>query len=844
MKTRICRFHALGLAVAAIFTLLNARPFTARAENTIFTYQGCVLDNGTNFTGLGLFKFAVVTSTNANHQAIAAAVLSGNTVASYTVVNGGNGYVTAPLVHLVGGGGSGATASAVINGGVVTAVNPVSAGSGYSGPPTVMIDPPPADISYTTYWSNDGSSTGGSEPAAGVSVAVTNGMFLAALGDTNIGNMEPIDQALFVQPNLQLRVWFSDGVNGFAALCPPHNLTTAPYAAFASTASNLLGTLPAAQVSGTLPGSQVSGSVMTAIDFTGSLSGDVTGTQNSTVVSAVGGQSASNIASSVAAANAGTSANSANTMVRRDASGSFSAGNISAAAISGDGSGLINVNATKLGGAIAGDFWQLDGNQVSPGQFLGSTNNQAVEFWVNKLRALRLEPPNEGDRGAVNIIGGAPPNVVAPWVHGSVIAGGGTTNFEEGGYPIGNSVSAHYSFIGGGSPNSIDTNANFSVLVGGGWNSIQQDSSFAIVGGGRYNVIQTRGSNSIIAGGEGNLMFDLDRYCVISGGEYNAIKEEAYDSFVGGGHANTIGKNSYYGVLGGGRWNLINSRSEYSTLGGGQENLIDPDSYYSFLGGGQRNSIGFNSPWSVIAGGWRNGIADSCDTSFIGGGFNNCITVPFANDAVICGGIENEVRGAYGMILGGYSNTAGAYSFAAGVQAHGTNTGVFVWSDSTGTATPSTTNNQFVARASGGFVFYTGTNAVGAQLAAGETSWSVLSDRSQKKNIRPLDCSAVLDKLADVPVEQWNYNWEDNQSTPHLGPMAQDFKTAFYPGRDDKSISTLEFDGVELAAIQGLNQRLDELKSEVRLRDAENAELKARLAELEMLVHKLAEAAK
>jgi len=32
--------------------------------------------------------------------------------------------------------------------------------------------------------------------------------------------------------------------------------------------------------------------------------------------------------------------------------------------------------------------------------------------------------------------------------------------------------------------------------------------------------------------------------------------------------------------------------------------------------------------------------------------------------------------------------------------------------------------------------------------------------------------------------------------------MAQDFKAAFYPGRDHKSISTLEFDGVELAAIQ------------------------------------------
>ena len=68
---------------------------------------------------------------------------------------------------------------------------------------------------------------------------------------------------------------------------------------------------------------------------------------------------------------------------------------------------------------------------------------------------------------------------------------------------------------------------------------------------------------------------------------------------------------------------------------------------------------------------------------------------------------------------------------------------------------------------------------------------------------------------------------------PHIGPVAQDFKAAFYPGRDDKSITTLEFDGVALAAIQGLNQKLME---ELKHRDTENAELKQRLEALETLV--------
>ena len=91
----------------------------------------------------------------------------------------------------------------------------------------------------------------------------------------------------------------------------------------------------------------------------------------------------------------------------------------------------------------------------------------------------------------------------------------------------------------------------------------------------------------------------------------------------------------------------------------------------------------------------------------------------------------------------------------------------------------------------------------------GDTAWSIISDRNAKNNFAPVDGEALLKKLAAMPVQSWNYKWESDTNTPHLGPMAQDFKAAFYPGRDDKSISTLEFDGVELAAIQGLNQKLE-----------------------------------
>ncbi|HEV2454196.1 MAG TPA: tail fiber domain-containing protein [Verrucomicrobiae bacterium] len=132
------------------------------------------------------------------------------------------------------------------------------------------------------------------------------------------------------------------------------------------------------------------------------------------------------------------------------------------------------------------------------------------------------------------------------------------------------------------------------------------------------------------------------------------------------------------------------------------------------------------------------------------------------------------------------------------------------------------------------FSLYPTNTVTGVQLAAGSTSWATLSDRNAKKDFRPVDPRTILDKLATVPIEQWHYKWESASDVPNIGPMAQDFKHAFYPGRDDKSITTLEFDGVELAAIQGLNEKLETARSE-------NASLKQELDELKSEVRLLEE---
>jgi Chaperone of endosialidase len=227
--------------------------------------------------------------------------------------------------------------------------------------------------------------------------------------------------------------------------------------------------------------------------------------------------------------------------------------------------------------------------------------------------------------------------------------------------------------------------------------------------------------------------------------------------------------------------------------------------------------------------------------------------------STIGGGSANLItNSSYATVPGGYGNVASAdSSFAGGTYAHATNTGAFVWADTSsgfvaGSYYPfySTTTNEFSARATGGVRFVSGLDAsgnpnAGVRLAPRGTAWATISDRNAKKNITGVDGGAVLETLASVPVQRWNYKWESDDSTPHIGPMAQDFKQAFYPGRDDKSINTLEFDGVELAAIQGLNQKLEKtLKAkdtEIENLKQQNGSLAQRLSTLERIVQSLAE---
>jgi hypothetical protein len=433
----------------------------------------------------------------------------------------------------------------------------------------------------------------------------------------------------------------------------------------------------------------------------------------------------------------------------------------------------------------------------------------------------------------------------------NLIEAGSTNSFIGAGYSNQISEAAPLSFIGAGKYNRIGKNggplgySGDSSFIGAGYSNAISASvvNSGIVSGSLNQVYNPNSvytnSNNFIGGGYSNVISNVS-FSTIVGGRKNWIDENR--SFIGGGESNIVsGSNS---VIGGGRGNLVNYRSDHSAILGGFDNTIQSFRSYGTIGGGWSNVIGGGSTaqgqvvaggaqnnnlhaYGVIGGGYGNNLylGDSNNYSVIAGGLNNQIG---HESGAIGGGEGNSVAGRWGVIPGGYLSRAyGQLSFAAGYRAYATNAGSFVWNGST-QITASTNDFSFTVRCLGGarFITSTYTNGFpgvtnGVILAAGGSSWASLSDRNSKTNFHPIQPRVVLAKLADMPVSMWEYKGSPGRA--YIGPTAQDFHQAFGLGQDDKSISTLDTDGVMYAAIQGLVEELKERDQMMALQRLENA---------------------
>lgn len=142
-------------------------------------------------------------------------------------------------------------------------------------------------------------------------------------------------------------------------------------------------------------------------------------------------------------------------------------------------------------------FWRLDGNAgITPGvSFLGTPDNNALDFRVNNVRGLRIEP--DTFFGSPNVIGGSAANFVSSDSVGNFIGAGGQSGWFDGTNSI--LSGGNMNVIGGGWNNTI-SNAYEGTIAGGYYNSV--GNSHATVGGGEYNFAS--GVASTVPGGGNN----------------------------------------------------------------------------------------------------------------------------------------------------------------------------------------------------------------------------------------------------------------------------------------------------------------------------------------------------
>lgn len=646
------------------------------------------------------------------------------------------------------------------------------------------------DLRFTVYDStnNPGTIIAGPVTTAGVSLA--NGLFAVTLD---------FGPGIFTGAGRWMEIGVrTNGGAGFAALSPRQPVSPSPYAIYAAGAN-------AAGINGTLPATSLSGLYGNAVTF--------------------------------------------NNMANQ---------------FTGTGSGLTGLNASQLASgtvpaAVLGNAWKTMGNSGTTAgiNFLGTTDNQALELRVYGQRALRLEPTTNSP----NVIGGFSGNYVDPNAVGVTIAGGGANGETNCTPQYDSTPPSDYSSIGGGSGNTIISGKH--GTIGGGYSNMLDAAGLgspenSTIGGGYSNLVESAMAATIAGGAQNIIRNDFDcRWATIGGGESNRI-DSSPGASIGGGIGNYMYR-GYYGTIGGGLTNQIGQLVSYATVGGGAGNVVR--SFGSTISGGIKNLVsgfseGGQSYYCAIGGGYSNSIGNHFTAATIAGGFANQIVFSGSNDCsygAVGGGQSNSVYGLYSVVPGGFNNLATNYAFAAGYRAKAVNEGAFVWAAGNTNDYPSKVDNRVHIYAAGGMKVENGGQSNdgsglrwivlastvsgrminvhnGAYLSEGG-SWVDSSDRNAKENFEALNTREILERVATLPIARWNYRAED-KAVRHLGPVAQDFATAFGLGADDKHIAPLDSSGVALAAVQGLNDVVKEKDAEIRELRRSVAELKSRVDSL------------
>lgn len=217
-------------------------------------------------------------------------------------------------------------------------------------------------------------------------------------------------------------------------------------------------------------------------------------------------------------------------------------------------------------------------------------------------------------------------------------------------------------------------------------------------------------------------------------------------------------------------------------------------------------------------------------------------------------GLRTRAMQVSSFAVGEDNVASGAASVAMGYHAH-TNArqGSFVFSDRSSVDTiRAGVNHSANWRTSGGFRIFTSSNLTtgltfqsgasvsnwGQSNAVISTStgaylsnsgvWTNVSDVNKKHRFEEISNEEVLEKLRKLPITRWSYK-TDAENVKHIGPMAQDFYAAFGLGNDNRSIGTVDIDGVTLVGVKALEERTRNLAAELENLKADNAALRQQM---------------
>ncbi|MGH2722701.1 MAG: hypothetical protein ACRDI0_00270 [Actinomycetota bacterium] len=371
-----------------------------------------------------------------------------------------------------------------------------------------------------------------------------------------------------------------------------------------------------------------------------------------------------------------------------------------------------NVSGTHVRGVALGyltnaesSAWLLGGNAgTDPAtQFVGTTDDTALNFRVNDARAFRLEP----NPTSPNVIGGFSGNSVAGGILGATIGGGGQAtgpnqviaNLATIGGGVNNTASGPAASIGGGTSNTANAFASmvpggqsntaageyslaagrqaqanhhgafvwadsvdagfastamneFSVRAGGGVRFVVAGNTCSIdVGTGQWTGSCTPPmTNAWLLGGNGGTTAGTD-FLGTTDDEPLELKVNGFRALRLEPHAG-----SAHNLIGGSQHNLVTAGAHGATISGGGGLGIVPNKVtdnFGTIGGGRLNQAGDDA-----------GTTSDAEHATVGGGRINTASGP---QSTVGGGDDNLASGGHSTIAGGWDNAAsGSLSVIAG----------------------------------------------------------------------------------------------------------------------------------------------------------------------------------